>query len=210
MPPAIAAWLAETRFGETVGSTNGQTLRGFWRTTRPSPEFAGRFVHDPIRITSTGDGVLVADVGMWGALMKGWVTSFGNQIFLCATDVGSNITGFIIANHLGVDRIEVMDGVVMGALRGSGGVPTATPIVLERVGDLSDDAAADDARFDAMRLDPPLAPEGAVPDRVARHLEAAIAPGGLPIISMPSMTSLARAMPPTSASSGLRVVASKE
>jgi hypothetical protein len=98
----------------------------------------------------------------------------------------------------------------MGALRGSGGVPTATPIVLERVGDLSDDAAADDARFAAMRLDPPLAPEGAVPDRVARHLEAAIAPGGLPIISMPSMTSLARAMPPTSASSGLRVVASKE
>jgi hypothetical protein len=210
LPPAIAAWLAETGFGAQAPLFDGQALAGFWRTTRPSPEFAGRFVHDPIRITASGDGTLVTEVGMLGGLMKGWVTSFGNQMFLCATEVGSGVTGFIIANHLGLDRVEVMDGVIMGAIRGGGGVPTATPVVIERVGDLSGDTAADEARFAAMRLDPPLAPEGMVPDRVARHLDAAMAPGGLPIISMPSMTSLARGVPPVSGGPGLRVVASKE
>ena len=210
VPPAIATWLADTGFGAAASASDGRALTGFWRTTRPSPEFPGRYLHDAIRIAAEGNGALRADVISHSAPMKGWAICVAKQLFLCVTDVGSGFTFLLIVNHLGLDRVEVMDGIVSGALRGGGGMPTATPIIMQRVGDITGDAAVDDARLAAMLLEPPLAPDGSVPARIVRHLASAIAPGGVPLISMPSMTSIARSRSSVSDGPGLRVVAGME
>jgi hypothetical protein len=56
----------------------------------------------------------------------------------------------------------VLDGLLLLAALDATRTPGAMPIVLERVGDLSGDAAADEARFDAMEdaAPEPLEPLG--------------------------------------------------
>ena len=211
IPPAIAAWLTDTGFGEAAAAaSDGRALTGFWRTTRPSPELPGRYLHDAIRITPAAGGAYIAEVISHSARMKGWAICVDKQMFICVTDVGSGFTYYLIVNHLGLDRVEVMDGIVSGALRGGGGSPTATPIIMTRVGDISGDSAADEARLAAMLGEPHLAPEGSVPARVVRHLASAMAADGVPVIAMPSMTSIARARTPLSEGPALRVVAAME
>jgi hypothetical protein len=79
----------------------------------------------------------------------------------------------------------------------AGGVPVAAACLPERVGDLSGDDEADDAHYEALLAEHPIAPDGSIPDHIQRHLfrdtgPTALAAGGDPLIMMPSMTSMAR------------------
>eukprot|EP01035_Chromulina_nebulosa_P025913 gene25913-33869_t len=79
----------------------------------------------------------------------------------------------------------------------AGGVPVAAACLLERVGQLSGDPAADEARYEELLATHPIAPEGSVPEAIRRHLlfdvgPAALAAGGDPVLMMRSMTSMAR------------------
>ena len=104
---------------------------------------------------------------------------------------------FSIFNAVLRHRAEVLDGISMGLQRVGGGSPAAMGCMMERVGFLSGDPAADDAAFEAAAQADPLAPEGSIPPEIAARLmpdvgPAALAAGGMAILTMPFATSLSR------------------
>jgi hypothetical protein len=91
----------------------------------------------------------------------------------------------------------VLDGLTLTLTRHAGGTPVAAAALIERVGELSDDEAADDARFEASIKANPLAPEGSVPAHIRDHLFRDIGPtahalGGEALMTMAFSRSLSR------------------
>jgi len=118
-------------------------------------------------------------------------------MYCCATNhvVGSSI--FAIFNRVNRPRMEVLDGVTLACMADAGGTPVAAACLLERIGDLTGDPVVDDAHYEALLAEHPIAPEGSIPEEIQRHLlfdvgPTALSGGGDPVLMMRSMTSLAR------------------
>jgi transcriptional regulator with XRE-family HTH domain len=199
-PSGFAEWLALAKLREAaLGSGKASAaLAGFWRTTRPVPEFPGKFVHDHVIMQATPDGPLSFRIGLFSSRLIGWSIAVGDQMYCCATNqlMGNSI--FAIFNCVHRPRIDVLDGVTLACMADAGGVPVAAACLLERVGDLSGDDEADNAHYESLLAEHPIAPDGSIPEHIQRHLfrdtgPAALAAGGDPLIMMPSMTSMARA-----------------
>jgi transcriptional regulator with XRE-family HTH domain len=198
-PSGFAEWLALPKFREAALASGkaSAALAGFWRTTRPVPEFPGQFVHDHVIMQATPDGPLSFRIGIFSSRMTGWSIAVGDQMYCCATNqlIGTSI--FAIFNCVHRARIDVLDGVTLACMADAGGTPVAAACLLERVGDLSGDEEADNAYYEALLAEHPIAPDGSVPEHVQRHLfrdtgPSAMAAGGDPLIMMRSMTSMAR------------------
>jgi hypothetical protein len=114
-----------------------------------------------------------------------------------AADVTSGALIFGIFNGVPAAKAQVVDGLILGAALDPGRTPTASAMIFERIGDLSGDAAADDARFAELAASNPVAPEGSVPPEMQAHLVRDIGPaqlalGGDWLLRMPLARSLAR------------------
>lgn len=127
VPGGFAEWLALPKLREAAFASGGASaaLAGFWRTTRPSPEFPGKFVHDHVIMEPTADGPLRFRMGLFSSRVSGWSMAVGDQMFCCATNmvVGSSI--FAIFNRVHRPRIDVLDGVTLACMADAGGVPVA-------------------------------------------------------------------------------------
>jgi hypothetical protein len=203
VPSGFAEWLQLPKLRDAAFSsgTASAALAGFWRTTRPSPEFPGKFLHDHVIMEPTPDGPLRFRMGLFSSRLVGWSMAVGDQMFCCATNQIAGSSIFAIFNRVHRPRIEVLDGVTLACMADAGGVPVAAACMLERIGDLSGDVAADDARYEALLTEHPIAPEGSIPQAIQRHLlfdtgPTALATGGDPVLMMRSMTSLARGSTP--------------
>jgi hypothetical protein len=197
IPAALIDWLTLSKFREVGAQSEGmaQALAGFWRTTRQSPEMPGRYIHDYAMIQPRPGGPMRFRIGVQASRLEGWAVSFGDQLFGTITDTLLGVTSFFISNHLSRPKVDVMDGVVIGCLRGGGGVPSACTCLFERIGDLSGDEAADDQTYTGLHFRDQLAPAGSVHERVIAHLHSGLVDGGHSLLSMPSMTSIARSLP---------------
>lgn len=171
---------------------------GFFRSTRPYLLQPGRFLHDHgmIRL-DPALGLLQLRIGSGGTYAEGWMLPLQNQLFAIAADAagGAVLTGLF--NGVAAPKVDVVDGLVLGPALDPGRTPTAYAMVFERVGDLSGDRDADDATFEQLAAQSPLAPEGSVPEDVARHLLRDIGPAQIPVggdllLRMPIGRSLAR------------------
>ena len=198
-PSGFAEWLALPKFREAALASGkaSSALAGFWRTTRPVPECPGKFVHDHVIMQATPDGPLSFRIGLFSSRMTGWSIAVGDQMYCCATNqlIGTSI--FAIFNCVHRPRIDLLDGVTLACMADAGGTPVAAACLLERVGELSGDDEADDAHYEALLAEHPIAPDGSVPEHVQRHLfrdtgPSALAAGGDPLIMIRSMTSMAR------------------
>lgn len=132
---------------------NVAAYEGFWRTTHASLFEQGQFCqqHGLIRRTSTG--ALEFEGGADGIRYRGAMFPVGGQLFALGGDDVRNIPSLMILNVMAVPKVLLMDGLVLTAsspLR----IPTAYPVVFERVGDLSHDRATDNARM-AQLVDRP-------------------------------------------------------
>ena len=83
----------------------------------------------------------------------------------------------------------------------AGGCPVANACMLERIGELSGNPEADQARYEALLTQHPVAPEGSIPEAIRNHLlfdcgPSAMAAGGDSVLMMRSMRSLARGSVP--------------
>lgn len=192
-------WLMLTKFREAAEASgpSGRAIEGFWRTTRQAPEMPGKFVHDRVIMEASADGPLRFRIGLFSSRLVGWSIAVGDQMYSCATNQLSGTTIFAIFNRVHRPRIDVMDGVTLACMADAGGVPMATACVLERIGDLSGDPEADNARYEDMLAEHPIAPDGSVPPEVSAHLwrdvgPTALANGGDANLMMRSMTSMAR------------------
>jgi hypothetical protein len=179
-PPELAgaalpwALLAEAAPPDTV---RGADYEGFWRSTRPSSEMPGQFVHDHIMLRRDATGGLGFTLGIFDVRFHGWALSQQHQLFAVAADKLTGTFVFAILNGVVRQRAEVVDGLVLTCLRDTMGTPIACKVLLERVGDLTGDDAADDARFAELAQAFPFSTADQVPEQVRNHIWTDTGPG---------------------------------
>ena len=175
----------------------GAAYQGFFRSTRPYVLQPGRFLHDHGMIRLDEMGLLSLRMGTGGHMAEGWMLPVHNQLFCIAADVTSGALLFGIFNGVATARAEVIDGLTLGSALDGGRTPTASAMIFERIGDLSGDPAADDARFEALAAGNPLVPEGEISDHMREHLTGDFGPiqmalGGGLLLQMALSRSLSR------------------
>jgi len=179
----------------------GSAYEGFFRTTRPYAQYPGRFMHDIILIRRGDEGDLRFLLINGGVKVEGVVLLLQNQIFIISAEQTSGAYAFAILNGVNTVQAGVLDGLMMWCSLDAARTPTASAILLERVGDLSDDPAADDARFAELCAADSLAPEGSLSREIVDHLTRDVGPSQIPgggdwLLTLPLSRSLARGIGP--------------
>jgi hypothetical protein len=175
----------------------GAAYEGFYRSTRPYVLSPGQFVHDHTMVRLDEQGLLTLRIGTAGTVVEGWILPLHNQLFVIAADITSGALLFGILHGVASARAQVLDGLALAPSLDPGRTPTAYAIMFERVGDLSGDAKADEARFAELAAKNPLAPEGSISDELRAHLLRDVGPearsaGGDLLLNMPLARSMTR------------------
>ena len=128
---------------------------------------------------------------------SGWSLPLQNKLFSIATDATTGTFVFGIFNGVTRQRAEVADGLILTCMRDAAGTPIASKCLLERIGDLSGDVAADDARLFELAQAYPLTPAADIPAHIRDHLwsdtgPTAWAAGGDTILMMALAHSMSR------------------
>ena len=194
----FADWVPLPMLHEAAALTeaHGASYEGFWRTTRPSSEAPGQFIHEHI-ILRAEEGRMSMRLGIMDIRYAGWALPLQNKLFGVAADATTGTFVFSIFNGVTRQRAEVADGLIMTCMRDAGGTPIASKCLLERIGDVTSDIAADNARLDALAAAYPLTPAADVPAHIRDHLwsdtgPAAFAAGGDTILMMTLARSMSR------------------
>jgi hypothetical protein len=174
----------------------GWAYEGFWRTTRSSVHFPGKFVRGHMMLRGNG-GVMMLVMGSARLRLNGYGVIFDNQMFLFVADSESSNLAFGILNLVPRLKAEVLDGLTLTRVADSNGSPFTAPILLERVGDLSGNEADDQATFEALCAQSAVVPPEAVSEDMRRHLcrdfgPTAFANGGEMLLVMRAAQSMAR------------------
>ncbi|CAM3069180.1 Helix-turn-helix transcriptional regulator [Sphingomonas antarctica] len=198
-PPGLADWVPPAMLVEAAANIqlHGASYEGFWRTTRPSSEAPGQFIHDQVLLRRTADGMLGLRLGIMDIFYVGWSIPIGTKLFSIATDATTGTFMFSIFNGITRQRAEVVDGLILTVMRDAGGTPIASKCLLERTGEISDDAVADEARLRELAQSYPLTPAADIPEHIRDHLwsdngPTAQAAGGDTIMMMALARSMSR------------------
>jgi transcriptional regulator with XRE-family HTH domain len=165
-------WIAPQVFAEAMAATRARSAdyEGFWRTTRLASELPGQFIHDHLMIRRTPAGVLSYRAGIFDVRVTGWALPLQNQLITLANADFSGTFVFCIFNGTARDRADVMDGLLLTCLRDAGTSPVAMRCLMTRIGQLSHDAASDEARLDELMAGSPIATLETAPETVRQHL----------------------------------------
>lgn len=180
-----------------TAAVRGQAYEGFFRSTRPHPMAAGRYLHEHGMIRRDAIGLLRLRMGSAETIVDGWMIPLHGLVYSIATDINSGTLLFGIFNGSGSSRIDAFDGLTLLPASDMGRSPMATAMLCERVGDLSGDRDADDRRFAELASQNPLAPDGSVPQHVQAHLVRDFGPlqqalGGDWLLSLPLSRTMTR------------------
>lgn len=184
LPEGLAA---EAKHG---ASERSKAYEGIWRSTRPSSDLPGQFLHDVTIVRRRDDGFLAFDSGVEGFFYSGTSIVIQQQVYYFAADDGFGAISVGIFNGVSRHRADVVDGVLLTTLRDAGASPTASSIVMHRIENLTDDPEADDAKFRSLVEKQKLVAEpGSIDPEVAEHLHnAANAPGMLRMLFAQSIS----------------------
>jgi hypothetical protein len=169
-----------------------------WRTTRASVSQPGKFTRDVAMIRPADNGFLAFRLAIEDMRFEGWTFLTQTQLFSIGADARTGMFVFTILNAVLRHRAEVLDGIALGLQRVGGGSPAATAVLMERVGDLSgDDAADDDDAFEALVEPDPFLTEDQIPAPLRARLmpdigPRALAEGGPAILMVAFNSSLSR------------------
>ena len=139
----------------------------------------GRFVHDHVMVRRAPDGLMRFDLRCDRVRVRGWLLPQHNQLFMIGAEDASGSAAFGIFNGATSARADVIDGLLLACALDATRTPTACAILFERIGELTGDEAADEARLDQLGAREPLAPLGSISEAVAAHLVRDIGPGAL-------------------------------
>lgn len=167
-----------------------KAYEGFWLTTRPSSDLPGQFLHDVTLVRRNSEGFLEFDSGVEGFFYRGTAIGINQQLYYFAADDAFGAVSMGIFNGVSRHRADLADGVILTTLRDAGASPTASSIVMERIGNLSGDPAADEAKFRELVKNQRLVAEaGSIDPKIAKHLhDAANAPGMLRMLFSQSIS----------------------
>lgn len=136
-------------------SRRGAAYEGFWRTTRPSLLMTEKLFHDYGLIRRAANGLLEVRMKGAGLGFSGWMMPGEGNLFVFLDDPVGLTPLSLAFRGVSLPRAMVLDGLLLLAGLDAGRTIGALPIVLERVGDLTGDAAADDARCEAIADEEP-------------------------------------------------------
>jgi transcriptional regulator with XRE-family HTH domain len=175
----------------------GATYEGFFRSTRPHGGAPGVFLHDHMMVRRGPDGLMRFDLRCDLVRVQGWVLPQRDLLIVIGAEDASGSPAFGIFNGVMSQRADVIDGLLLACSMEAGRTPTACSMVFERVGELSGDAAADDARIDELGGADPVATPASAPSVLTAHLVRDIGPaqralGGDWLLRLPLARSIAR------------------
>jgi transcriptional regulator with XRE-family HTH domain len=199
--PALAQMLPLPLLDHSRATTSlrAAAYEGFFRSTRHYAEEPGSFWHDQLMIRRRANGLLGFEMMSGGVKVEGWVLLLQHQLFVIGAELTSGAFAYAILNGVSTAQAGRLDGLMLYCAMDPTRTPTASPILLERIGDLSGDPAADDARFaEHAKLDPRATPDE-VEEEIAAHLMRNIGPdhlaeGGDLLLRAPSARSLSRSV----------------
>jgi len=187
---------------QTIAKTNirGAAYEGFYRSTRPIASMPGQFAHDHCMVRKDPSGLLRLSQTTGGVFVDGWVLPLKDHLFIIGVEFNTASLVFAVLHDVEAVRVDVLDGLVLSVASDAGRTPATTPVVFERIGDLSGDKAADDARFAELAASQWLAAEGSIPDAMRRHLtrdtgDTQLALGGDWMLTLPLSRSVGRGAP---------------
>jgi transcriptional regulator with XRE-family HTH domain len=160
----------------------GAGYHGFWRSIRPSVIMPGKIFYGFGMFRPALNGLLEVRVGSNGLVFEGWGhVSDGNFFALLSDDVGCTPVSFIFKG-VPLPKAMVLDGILLLAAFDAGRTPSAVPVILERIGDLSGNPEADEARC-AELIKRDSSPDEELPQDIRDHLlrdygPTAVAAGG--------------------------------
>ena len=188
-------------FDEMLAATarRGPAYEGVFRTTRPYASRPGRFLHDHIMIRMDDDGLLRFDMVSGGVDVQGWCLPMQHQIAVIGTELTSGALVFGIFNGVHSLKVGLIDGLILSCALDAGRTPTATAMILERAGEITDDVEADRRRLADLGREDPVALVGSIPADIASHLVRDVGPGQLAgggdwLLRMPLFRSLSRGL----------------
>jgi len=196
--PSVRA-LALPFLDQVVATTalRGSAYEGFYRSTRPYAAEPGRFIHDHSLVRLGADGLLQFRMITAGVVAEGWILAVLNQLFIIGAEFTGGAYTFAILHGVNGVKCEVLDGITLTSIYDVGRSPAATPVVYHRIGELTGDVAADDARLRELAEPNPVAPEGSVPEGLRNHLARDVGPtqlalGGDWVLRLPLARALSR------------------
>lgn len=166
---SLGAFLETARFELEA---NAAPYEGLWRTSRPSLLMNDEIFHDYGLIHRRDDGLVEVRMGGSGLDFSGYLFPVAGNVFVSLFDPVGRSPLTVLCRGVALPRAMVLDGLLLLAALDSDRTPVAMPIVVERVGDLTRDLAADLAAYQKMieeRPEPqePLA-QAAIRDRLFR------------------------------------------
>jgi hypothetical protein len=175
VPPEL---FAEAERGAAL---RGHAYEGIWKSTRPSSDLPGRFLHDHTLVLPQVNGLLPFRTGVEGVDYRGHALVLQHQLFSMSADAEHGTLLFCIFNSVARQRAEVLDGLTLACLRDAGSSPIASTCILHRVAESSGDVKKDIALYEKLVSEQgsPLAAEGSVPEAVQRHLTRGSGVGGV-------------------------------
>lgn len=204
-PPAAAAQPddpALLRFSSAATARReterrGEAYEGFWRALQPATTQQGALLASQAFIRRE-DGLLRICWGGAGWRCRGWLMPVMGQLYGMMSDDADDSILFCILNGVSMPRVEAMDGLMLVNAKDVTSTPTAGACLLQRLGDLSGDPAADEAHYESLRAQAGLAED--VPDDIRAHLFRDIGPemarsGGDMLLRAPVQRSLSRGSP---------------
>jgi hypothetical protein len=175
-PPIHGIPLPGLETARLITAHRGDVYEGFWRSTRPAVIAPGRFCHDHGMFRRGSSGLLEFTLGNPDFHIIGWAMPFEGQLFVIASDPTGIMPSFVIVNGVPMPKATLLDGIILTAFNALR-VPAAYPIILERIGDLTGDAEADDATLAGLMAgNEQFAPEGSVPAHIVEHLLRDVGP----------------------------------
>lgn len=159
--------LVESRM---ITARRASAYEGFWRTTRPSMIMPGRFFYDHGMVRRDATGLMKMAMGGDSLLFEGYLMPAEHHIYVVLTDTVGHTPVFVIFNGVALQKAAMLEGLILASALDASRTPTAHPIVMERIGDLSGDEEADDAFFREILARDPVVPDDCLPAELRRHL----------------------------------------
>lgn len=201
-PPAVGGGVLNCVIEARVESERrGSAYEGFWRTLRPSVLMEGRIFHDYGMIRKGDFGLLEVTMGGAGLTFKGWALPLEGNLFVMLDGMVEFTPLFLIFKGVTLPKVTRLDGIVLLSALDAARTPAAMPILLERIGDLTDDRAEDERTCMEMGLNDPFDDEAELSEEVRTHLfrdigPAAAAEGGEMFLTVAAATAMSRGMSP--------------
>ncbi len=148
---------------------------GFWRSTRPSAIMPGKLFFGYGIFRPGANGFLEVRVGSSGLSFDGWGFVSEGNLFACLSDSTGCTPLFFIFKGVTLPKAMLLDGLLMLSGFDAARTPSAVPVIIERIGDLTGDHDTDEAMY-AELLQRDSAADAETSDTVRRHLLRDIGP----------------------------------